>query len=297
MHNHGVTFHEVISQLFPWFPVRTCACTQTSCICAVVTRGVSDELVTETAFCQIPALSLVTVSDVTSNQCWQLTAFIWSTLHTEIMFGIKRGNNNTRRSWRVINSREEGRLGDRGRIQAKKIACIRKTQDCQHTWNIKQELITRVIITVEQGHVIIIICTNQSSSLTPASCVCASPPETFRVLWISALCSRALALSAAMLLERSSSELGPSRLGHSADLWATQPPVCGHGCLFSRACRLSQRSPSEPSTWSLRGALAASDASSPGSRWGLESWPCSFSWRLNFARRFWNHTYKEKEDY
>lgn len=76
VHNHGVTFHEFISQLFPWFPVRTCACTQTSCICAVVTRGVSDELVMETMFGQIAALSLVTVSDVTSNQCWQLTAFI-----------------------------------------------------------------------------------------------------------------------------------------------------------------------------------------------------------------------------
>lgn len=79
------------------------------------------------------------------------------------------------------------------------------------------------------GSLAIIICTNrkkekdQSLRVASASsaCDCASPPVVFTVPWISASCSLALALSLAMLQERSSSELGPSGprgLSHLPDL-------------------------------------------------------------------------------
>lgn len=113
---------------------------------------------------------------------------------------------------------------------------------------------------------------DQSSCVASASCVCdcVSPPDMFIVLWISASCSLALALSAAMLLERSSSELGPSGLSHFPDLWVTgctlalgtAPAAFVHGEFTSPSCRLSQCSPSEVCVCCLKLLLAFSDVSS-----------------------------------
>lgn len=150
------------------------------------------------------------------------------------------------------------------------------------------------------GSPAIIICTNrkkekdQSLCVASASCACdcVSPPVVFTVPWISASCSLALALSLAMLQERSSSELGPSGpsgpwgLSHLPDLRvpADFPHALSadHGWLSSPPRRLSPSSPSQ-----LKLLLAFSGVSSLSLfAYGLVSWPWSFSCRLILARRF-----------
>lgn len=138
---------------------------------------------------------------------------------------------------------------------------------------------------------------HQSWSGASASCVCAflSPPDMFMPPWIPASCSLALALSLAMLHERSSSELGPSRLGHFPDLWVTasvhtlsaEPAAFVHRQPSASPWRLSQASTSQLCACCLKLRPASSGVSSLSVfAYGLASWPWSFSWRLILARRF-----------